>query len=120
MLTEATRTRAERLAAELRERGEDQPAEVIEALLREAQDAPKQRLDLLTSTGAGELLGVTGQTIKNWVREGRLEAYRIGGRVMVPREAVADYVARARTSLDLEEVPDEEAAGLVAEGRQRA
>lgn len=120
MLTEATRLRAERLLAELRQRGDDQPAEVIEAVLREAQDAQTQHLDLLTSTQAGELIGVTGQTIKNWVREGRLEAYRIGGRVMIPREAVATYVARARTSLDLEEVPDEEAARLVAEGRQRS
>jgi hypothetical protein len=36
---------------------------------------------------------------------------------MVPREAVADYVQRARRSLDLDVLSDDEAARLVAEGR---
>ncbi len=120
MLTEATRIRAEAMVEELRRQGQDQPAEVIETILQEVQDRRRQGLDLLTSTQAGELVGVTGQTIKNWVREGRLDAYRIGGRIMIPRAAVANYVDRARTSLDLEEISDEEAATLVAEGRRRS
>ena len=69
---------------------------------------------------AGELFGATGQTIKNWVRDGQLQDYRIGGLVLISRETVADYVARASTSLDLEDFSDEEAAALVAEGRQRS
>lgn len=119
MVTEATRIMAERMVEDLRRRGEVEPAEVIEALMREAEGTSRT-LDLLTSTQAGELLGVTGQTIKNWVREGSLDGYRIGGRIMIPRQIVEDYVARARTSLDLEEFSDDEAARLVAEGRRRA
>ncbi len=101
MLTEAMRVRAKQTAEELRQRGEDASAQVIEDLMREVQDGPVAKLDLLTSTQAGELLGVTGQTIKNWVREGNLDGYRIGGRIMLPRQAVEDYVSRAGLSLDL-------------------
>lgn len=120
MLTEATRIMAERMAEDLRRRGDLESAQVIEALVREAQGRSGTSLDLLTSTQVGELLGVTGQTIKNWVREGNLDGYRIGGRIMVPRQVVEDYVARARTPLDLEKSSDDEAARLVAEGRRRA
>lgn len=120
MLTEATRVLAERIVDDLRRRGEEEPAQVIETLVREAQGNATAPLDLLTSTQAGELLGVTGQTIKNWVREGSLDGYRIGGRIMVPRQVVAEYVSRAGLSLDLEEFSDEEAAHLVAEGRRRS
>ena len=120
MLTEATRVLAERTAEDLRRRGEEESAQVIEVLVREAQGNAAAPLDLLTSTQAGELLGVTGQTIKNWVREGNLDGYRIGGRIMVPRQVVEDYVSRAGISLDLEDFSDDEAARLVAEGRRRA
>lgn len=74
--------------------------------------------DLLTSTQAGDLIGVSGQTIKRWVKEGRFQAYRIGARVMVPREVVEEYVRLARPSLDLDDVSGEEAARLVREVRR--
>ena len=70
------------------------------------------------SMTGGELFGATGQTITDWVRDGQLQDYRIGGLILIPRETVADYIERARTSLDLEDFSDEEAAALVAEGRQ--
>jgi excisionase family DNA binding protein len=76
-------------------------------------------LDLLTTTAAADIFGVTAQTIKNWVRSGQLSGYRVGGRIMLPREAVMEYARQARTSLNLEEVSDEEAAALVAEGRRK-
>ena len=72
-------------------------------------------LDLLTSTEVGNLVGVTGQTIKNWVKEGRMKAYRIGGRIMAPREVVEAYVRSAGESLDLADCSPEEAARLVDE-----
>jgi len=74
-------------------------------------------LDLLTSTEVGDLVGVTGQTIKNWVKEGRMKAYRIGSRIMVPREVVEAYVRSAGESLDLDDCSPEEAARLVDEAR---
>ena len=65
---------------------------------------------MLTTTRAGDLLGVTGQTINNWVRDRRIKGFRVGGRSMVPGDVVVDYVRRARTSLDLDEISDAEAA----------
>ena len=74
-------------------------------------------LDLLTTTQTGNVLGVSGQTIKNWVREGRFTGYRVGSRIMIPKEVVEEYVRRAGPSLELEDLSDEESARLVTEGR---
>ena len=117
MITQETLDVAKKTAHDLRLRGEQEQAQAIEALLDVARDEAVPSLDLLTSRQAGDLIGVSGQTIKNWVRRGRIAGYRVGGRIMIPRESVGDYVRRARTSLDLEEVSDEDAAQLVAEGR---
>lgn len=119
MITERTLHMAKTTAEELRRRGEDERAQAIEALVEAARGDTVPSLDLLTTGQAGDLLGVSGQTIKNWVREGRLVGYRVGGRIMLPKDAVADYIRRARTSLELEVIADDEAARLVAEGRQR-
>ena len=110
---------AKRTAEELRLRGEHERAEAIETLVEAARDEAVPSLDLLTTTQAGELLGVTGQTIKNWVRSGQLAGFRVGGRIMIPRDVVADYVRRARASLELAPLSDTEAAELVAEGRPK-
>lgn len=109
---------AKRTAEELRQRGEVEGAQAIEALIQAAEGDTLPALDLLTSTQTGDLFGVSGQTIKNWVRQGKLSGYRVGARIMVPKTAVEEYVRRAGQSLDLEEVSDEEAARLVEEGRR--
>lgn len=117
MITEETLEIVKKTADDLRQRGENERAQAIEALVQAVGEEAVPSLDLLTTTEAGDVLGVTGQTIKNWVRRGRLVGYRVGGRIMVPKETVVDYVRRARESLDLEEISDAEAARLVAEGR---
>ena len=117
MITERTLEIARTTAADLRRQGEDERARAIDELVAAVGADTIPALDLLTSTQAGELLGVTGQTIKNWVRGGELAGFRVGGRIMVPREAVAGYVERARRSLELDALSDDEAARLVAEGR---
>ncbi len=111
---------AKRTADELRQRGDAESAQAIEALVEVAQEEAIPSLDLLTTTQAGDLFGVSGQTIKNWVRKGRLAGYRVGARIMVPKGAAADYVRRARASLDLEQISDAEAAQLVAKERERS
>ena len=116
MISRETLQIAKRTAEELRQRGEHERAEAVEALLEAAREEAVPSLDLLTSTQAGDLLGVTGQTIKNWVRQGRLGGYRVGGRIMIPKEVITEYVRRARGSLNLEEISDSEAARLVTEG----
>jgi excisionase family DNA binding protein len=47
---------------------------------------------LLTASQAAQALNATGQTIRNWIRSGRLSAVRIGARFYVP----ADEVERLR------------------------
>lgn len=120
MITQDVLNIAKTTAAELRQRGELDRAAAIDALIAAARDESVPTLDLLTSTQAGDVLGVSGQTIKNWVRQGRLAGYRVGSRIMVPREVLVDYVRRACGSLALEAVSDAEAAELVAEGRTRS
>ncbi len=118
MISDETLQIARRTAEELRQRGEHEPAKAIEALVEAAREEALPSLDLLTTTEAGDLLGVSGQTIKNWVRQGRLQGYRVGGRIMVPKDVVVEYVRRARRSLDLDMLSDAEAADLVEEGRR--
>jgi excisionase family DNA binding protein len=118
MISDKTLQIARRTAEELRQRGEDEPAQAIEALVDAAQPDALPSLDLLTTTVAGDVLGVSGQTIKNWVRQGQLPGYRVGGRIMVPRDVLAEYVRRARRSLELDVISDEEAASLVEKGRR--
>lgn len=118
MIPDETLQIARETAEELRQRGEPERARAIEALVEAAHEDAVPSLDLFTSTEAGELLGVTGQTIKNWVRQGQLRGYRIGGRILVPKDEVADYVRQARRSLELDVISDEEAASLVDEGRR--
>ena len=118
MISEETLQIARRTAEELRQRGGDERAQAIEALVDAAQQDTLPSLDLLTTTEAGNVLGVSGQTIKNWVRQGQLQGYQVGSRIMVPKETVAEYVRRARGSLELDVISDEDAASLVDEGRR--
>jgi excisionase family DNA binding protein len=117
MVTEQTLASARDTAAELRRHGETERAEAIEALIEAASGdvtpAPDQ-----AGPEIADLLGVDGPTLRTWVQEGRFAGYRAGN-LMIPREVVEEYVRRARTSLDLEVISDEEAARLVAEGRRR-
>ena len=69
---------------------------------------------------AADLLGASGQAIREWVRDRQMTWYRVGGRIVVPRETVAEYVGRAGGWLDLDDIPPDEAARLLAEGRRAA
>ncbi|MHB1570799.1 MAG: helix-turn-helix domain-containing protein [Solirubrobacteraceae bacterium] len=43
---------------------------------------------LLTATQAAAALGASSQSIRNWIRAGRLRAVRVGNRFLVPRSEV--------------------------------
>lgn len=49
--------------------------------------------DLIGTTEAARLLGLTSQTIRQWVADGRLKGYRVGRLTKVSR---AEVVASAR------------------------
>ena len=44
--------------------------------------------ELLTASQAAEALSATSQSIRNWIRAGRLHAVRIGNRFLIPRAEV--------------------------------
>lgn len=102
--------RAREVAQRLRDRGQADDARVVEELIEEAAGDEARLPQMLTTTAAGKRIGVSGQTIKNWVARGELRGVRVGGRIKIPAESVAAYVERARTSLDWEELSDEDAA----------
>jgi len=124
MITEQTIKEAEAIADELRQRGEPGRAQTIDTIVEAvrtgngangASAAPEPVAE--DTERVGDLYGVSGPTLKKWVEEGRYTSYRVGN-FSVPRESVEEYVRLAGPSLDLEEISDEEAAELVAEGRQ--
>ena len=118
MVTDDVLKLARRAAADLRRRGEPERAGAIEALL-EAVSANGPPISEPVSDGtAADLLGVDGRTLRRWVQEGEYTRYRVGP-LPIPAEIVREYVRRAQASLDLEAIPDDEAARLIAEGRQR-
>ena len=117
MITEQTLDRARAAARALEAEGKVAEARAVEILIAAAAEEALPSLDLLTTSQAGELVGVTGQTIKNWVRAGRLAGYRVGGRIMISRQAMEAYVRHARTALDIEELTDEEIIRLIDEER---
>jgi excisionase family DNA binding protein len=57
--------------------------------------------ELLTVSQAAEALSATSQTIRNWIRSGRINATRIGNRFLIPQ----DEVTRLRG--DLSSLPGE-------------
>src|SRR5437868_157654 len=79
--------RLERVARTLETRGDTALAEEIRAAL--AIDSRAAAPDLITTGDAASLLGIRSRnTVKRWAREGLLDGYRLGGRVMVTRESV--------------------------------
>jgi excisionase family DNA binding protein len=55
--------------------------------------------ELLTVSQVAEACNATNQTIRNWIRAGRLNSVRIGNRFLIPRQEVDRLRgdARART-----------------------
>lgn len=86
---------------ELRRAGRDEDAEALGFVRELAEQALSgrqavHRRDLLTTGQAALALGISDQTVRNWVAGGRLSAVRRGVRTMIPRAVVLEEIERSR------------------------
>lgn len=52
----------------------------------------------LTTGEVAEMLGVSGQTVRNWIRAGVLKGYRLNpsGRILIKQEDLEDAVEKGK------------------------
>jgi excisionase family DNA binding protein len=104
----------------LEERGAADDAKVVERLVQELTSArPKAERPYYTVSEVAELIGVSGQTVKNWISRDMLKGYRLGGRIVIPRSELDDYRSMAEASKSIEPLPSrEEIVDAIREGRR--
>ena len=89
-MTDSSVARVRSIVRELGEQGRDEDAQAIRDVLWVAgqqSEIPKY----LTTTQAGKRLGVSRQTILNWVQKRMLPGVRIGKRTMIPASAFKGF-----------------------------
>jgi excisionase family DNA binding protein len=82
------------LVACLRAEHDERAAGAVERLMQHTLVSPDPRSALggyMTTGQAARLIGVSAQTIKNWVDQGRLVGGRVGGRMLVARRSVQTF-----------------------------
>ncbi len=82
-------TRGQSLSQTLRDEGRNDDAKTVTALLNALKPTPKP--EYLTTGEVANRLGLTRQTIVNWVNKGSLDGVRLGGRIMIPRTALSEF-----------------------------
>jgi excisionase family DNA binding protein len=78
----------------LRAEHADREAAAIERLVQQAlvvSEAEPALAGYMTTGDAARVIGVSLQTVKNWVRQGRLVGSRVGGRMLVTRASVQAF-----------------------------
>jgi len=113
--------RGRTLVQGLRQEGRRDEADTVAVLLRVAERVEQETQYLTTGQVAGRL-GISRQTVVNWVKKERLPAIRLGGRLMVPATALAAFarIERILDELDTEREPGapDEVIELVSRGRE--
>ena len=90
----------QQLVTHLHARGQDEQARALEAVLDVAASAlaghsvPIRGREFLTTSQAAAALGVSRQTIKNWVQAGHLRGALLGGRTLIHRDEVQAQLDR--------------------------
>jgi excisionase family DNA binding protein len=113
--------RAMEVQRRLEEQGAVEDAKIVEQLLGAlVSSRPKRERPYYTVSEAADLIGVSGQTIKNWISRSLLKGYRLGGRIVIPRTELDDYRPIAEAFSALEPTPsDEEIVEEIRAGRRR-
>lgn len=87
----------------LEAQGATEDAQIVAQLVQAVtEQKPKAERPYYTVSEAAELIGVSGQTVKNWINRGMLKGYRLGGRIVIPRAILDGYrpLADALKALD--------------------
>lgn len=104
----------------LEAQGATEDAAVVARLVRVVtEQKPKAERPYYTVSEAAELIGVSGQTVKNWINRGMLKGYRLGGRIVIPRAILDGYRPLADALKALDPTPsDEEIVEEIRKGRR--
>lgn len=113
-------TRGQFLTKSLRDEGRDEDAITVASLLNALK--PTRKSGYLTTGEVAKRLGLTRQTIVNWVNNGSLQGVRLGGRIMIPRTAMTKFDDLNAILADLDEdrppATTEEINAALAPGRK--
>lgn len=80
----------------------DELLPLIQSVLGRIESQPTT---LLSRDEAAQLLGVSVQTVATLIREGTMPHVKIRRRVLIPRQAICDYMEQASGSSRKEERP---------------
>lgn len=98
---ESIMERLEGIAQTLEHRGQTDIARQIEEVVSELREEGRvvRGPDLMTTGEAAEALGVRSVfTIKRWARDGILDGFQRGGRILVTRESVENMLASPKVA----------------------
>ncbi len=92
-----------RLAQDLRAEGRNADADMVETLVQSLEQQA-ERTQFATTGEVAKRLGVSRQTVVNWIKRGFLPGVKLGGRLVVPTAALArvEEVARLLDIVDAE------------------
>lgn len=95
--------RSRRLAQDLRQEGRLEDAEVVDQLVQSLEQQAA-RSQYATTGEIARRLGVSRQTVVNWIKRGFLPGVKLGGRLVVPAAELArvEEMARLLSVVDAE------------------
>lgn len=108
------------LVRALRREGRRDDAQTVDALLQAVEASEPG--PMLTTGQVAQRVGVSRQTVVNWVKKGLLPGVRVGGRTLIPPTALAQFaqLEGILDALDIERKPatPAEAAEVTARTRK--